>query len=586
MVWTSSLLFLLTGLVGVWAAYDRSTAAGRFALIALGLLLALVIARSGRRSKTHTLTNLSLTCCFLAVGVGGYFLLSHDWTRAAHDNFAPFRVIGLVLQSLLPDLRLLPFPNSNLVAGILVVLIPIGAAGAIRARRRRGPTRRIATVALVVALGALLMTFSRGGWLGLLIGGLYAAYLYWRFDPNNRSPWRWLGDGVLLCSGLVLFIAFGFVVLSPFVTVALGRVGVSGSLLSRPQLWQDSLLLIRDYRFTGSGLGGTAMTFSSYVFLLHVPFLYHAHNLYLQVAIEQGLPGLTAFVFILAVTGWRLRSILHKNSACELGFASSDAGSQGKYAVDRHANLYPQRRHHRPHRRIRLFAAATMGSLIALSVHGMLDAEVYASPWVPLLFLPVGLAFALPDCTPAEFSTAAGLSIPTVLRSATPALVVLAFFLLPNTPAALMANLGAVAQSQAELTLYTKGGWPIQDALRHDKLINLQPAIHKYETALALDPTNNTARRRLGQIALSLNDYKTARRHLETAYQTAPQHRVTRQLLGEVYAATGEIARSVEFWKTVPSEQGQLDLRYRWYERIRAEQELEWIRQSMALSNN
>ena len=40
------------------------------------------------------------------------------------------------------------------------------------------------------------------------------------------------------------------------------------------------------------------MVYSSYVLLLHVLYLSHAHNLFLQTAIEQGIPGLLAFIWL------------------------------------------------------------------------------------------------------------------------------------------------------------------------------------------------------------------------------------------------------------------------------------------------
>ena len=76
-------------------------------------------------------------------------------------------------------------------------------------------------------------------------------------------------------------------------------------------MWWDVLPLVKDYWYTGSGLGVTPMVLSTYAFLVHVPFLFHAHNLYLQIALEQGVFGLVAFVGIMvgslvsALSIWR-----------------------------------------------------------------------------------------------------------------------------------------------------------------------------------------------------------------------------------------------------------------------------------------
>ena len=58
--------------------------------------------------------------------------------------------------------------------------------------------------------------------------------------------------------------------------------------------------LALDYPFTGAGLGSFEMAYSSYVVLLHVGFLQHGHNLFLDVWIEQGIIGLLALTWLIA----------------------------------------------------------------------------------------------------------------------------------------------------------------------------------------------------------------------------------------------------------------------------------------------
>src|SRR5205814_5583056 len=102
----------------------------------------------------------------------------------------------------------------------------------------------------------------------------------------------------------------------------------------------------------------TEMVYSSYVLLVHVPYFSHAHNLYLQTAVEQGLPGLAA---LLCLTGLAARTLLRTR----LGSAPALA-----------------------------FQAGALASLVALLVHGMLDSQFYVSQLVPAMFLPLGLAMA------------------------------------------------------------------------------------------------------------------------------------------------------------------------------------------------
>ena len=142
----------------------------------------------------------------------------------------------------------------------------------------------------------------------------------------------------------------------------------------------------------------------------------------------------------------------------------------------------------------------------------------------------------------------------------------LLLFLLPAVRATLQANLGAVLQSRAELAHYSWPAVPIQDALRRDPAIDLAPAMARFDTALALDPGNATANRRLGQIELARGDYGAAKAYFEAAVVTAPAHRAARQLLGELHAISGDVPGARSLWQGLDLSQGQLISRRFWYD--------------------
>jgi tetratricopeptide (TPR) repeat protein len=120
-------------------------------------------------------------------------------------------------------------------------------------------------------------------------------------------------------------------------------------------------------------------------------------------------------------------------------------------------------------------------------------------------------------------------------------------------------------QTQLELSIYRWPQWPLQDALRRERAADLGPAIEDYRSALMLDARNATANRRLGQIELALGQYDAACSHLSAAYAAAPNQRATRQLLGECYALSEDVAQTVGLWRTIDVSQGQLALRTWWY---------------------
>lgn len=548
---TLSGLFLLTALVGVWAAYDRTGAWSRFGLIAGGLLVALGTAGAGQRGGERALGAIGLASAVLAAAIGLHFLLAYDWMTTKHVKFATLQQLGLWLQAHRLGLYPAQELNPNLFAGALAVLLPLGmggtACGWLQHYRRAAS---VGALALCLGLLALVLTASRGAWLGLGAGLLAAGYLEGRPFLTRRPFLRRLGDGLLLGGLLAALMGFGLALAWPNLEPWLDALPRGATAISRLKFWRDSLSLIGDYPLTGSGLGSTEMVYSSYVLLLHVGYIdRNVHNLFLQVTVEQGLPGLAAFLGLLGLAlGELVRGYRRRDGAGALRWAATAA-------------------------------------VIALLVQGLGEAGNYNGPPVLIGLLPLGFAWG---CAWQQAPKTPPTAAPLLTRHARlvrpllglVAVLALALLILPASRAAFRANLGAVAQTRAELSLYHWPEWPIQDAVRRSPQINLAPAIAHYQSALALDPANVTANRRLGQIELSLGEYHSARQHLKAAYAAAPGQRATRQLLGEAYALAGEIERAAALWQTIDVSEGQLELRQRWYTSVSEPQQAAWVTQA------
>lgn len=333
----------------------------------------------------------------------------------------------------------------------------------------------------------------------------------------------------------------------------------------RADLLRNSLDLAWDTAFTGIGLGGFQMAFSSYILLLHVGHTVHSHNLFVNVWLEQGLLGLAALVWLLgaAVVAWR--------RVRRLG------DRQGK-----------------------AWAAAALAAIAVIVVHGMVDDAFYGSRAVLLMFVPFGLLTrAQGDAVWAAYEPPT-LTQVLMSRNGFIAAAVLAFALLlgltPPVRSQFQANLGALSQTQAELSVYEWPTWPIQDALRRapgnggmlnepgattngtGTAIDLGPAIGHYQAALAIDPYNEVASRRLGQIELSQGNYPAAGELLTTAYYNDYTNRAARQLYGEWLAIEGRTEEARRVWRTVDVSAGQLDGRVWWYENIGEPDKAEAVR--------
>jgi tetratricopeptide (TPR) repeat protein len=521
-VWSSVAggCFLLTLVVGAWAAYDPVLALVRFVQIGVGLALATAIVGGASVHRVAALEWAGMGCAAATI------LLS----------------LGLLLGLT---------SNSGVIASGLMLLCPLvggvmmwdGWAG----RRLRA---WLGGGALVLALVGLIASGERTVWLSLAVGFASGGLLALWGDVRRPQPLRWAVIAFAQGGLLVGLCVYGLILVDPAVAGWLRTAPFLDGLLERTGLWRESLALVGDYRFTGGGLGATALLYSTYVYLVHVPYAYHAHNLYLQIGLEQGVLGL--------VSGWGIwmSSIL----AVIQCYHSLEKGE-------------------------RWLGLATFSALVAVAFYGLLDADLYAGWMATLLFLPCGFALALPWVSKSKThddSNSIGHALLTGLLGV-PMVLLLGWLLWPGSGAHLHANLGAVAQTRAELRRYAWPAWPIQDALRRSPAIDLSTAIAHYRAALALDNANITAHARLGQIALSRGEYGRAFEHLRSAYAVAPQRMAVRLLLGEVSAIQGAREQAVTLWQALgPDHTEAFQERVWWYQQRNASREAERLAELLA----
>lgn len=210
----------------------------------------------------------------------------------------------------------------NGVGGTLAFTIPLLAALAFgRTTDDRRPSsvisHRSSVIVLVLSLITLALTQSRGGILGTLAGLLVVAV--WR---ERRIAWL-IGAGAL---ALGAFVALGYGnALLEFVWRMDAR---HATLASRWEVWQRGLMMVRDFPYTGIGIG----TYNTIAHLLYPFFIAapdevvpHAHNQFLQVAVDLGIPGLIAYIGLLSafgVSAWRAYHIQHEARALVIGLVA------------------------------------------------------------------------------------------------------------------------------------------------------------------------------------------------------------------------------------------------------------------------
>ncbi len=522
--------FLATTVVAVWSAYDGAGALDRFFLLLGGILTVLVAPTLGRYVSIQTAVAVLAGLTTLLTLTTTVFYLSQ---RAG--------VLASVQSS---------FFSDNQAAQILAIGAPFLAALLwVAAFDRRWRVTVSRGVALAVVAAALLLTESRGALLGVGAGVGLAVYVSLRstirYRTHRRSLWLWVVDGIFLLivvGALALYVA---VVAIPEFDARLAVSAQGGSALSRIALWRDSIPLIADYYFTGSGLGTSAMVYATYAYLLHVPYLYHAHNFYLQVALEQGVPALLAWLgLVIAVTIYAVGAL---RIADRVG---------------------------------RTLLVGGFAALAAFLVHSLFEADLYFSALGGLVFYPLAalLWIAATIYEPVFEGAYAGQmtgSLPGIgfiIGMCAPLLVAL---LVPGSAPRWEANLGSVIQTQVELGVYERSSWSFQDQVRRQLRTELQPAEMYFRAALQLDPEQPTAHRRLGALALARGEFELAKSYLLAAHAATPYDRAVQQMLGEVFALDGAVAEAVALWQNLDMDQGQLIVRGWWYEWFGEPEQLE-----------
>jgi O-antigen ligase len=233
-----------------------------------------------------------------------------------------------------------PLEDANDLAFFLVAALPFALALYARTRRRRW----------LAASGLLLVgtaaTLSRGAVVALV------ALVLWALATGHLKPRTALAGVGLAVAGLVTVAAL----VPSLVTSALSqKTAVAAENVSTRELrWEAAANMAVDHPLLGLGPAGFRLNYARYSGHaepgLRAPDV--AHEMYLEVAAELGVPALLVFLGLLA--------------AC--------------YAAARRAA-----------RRERLLAAAVQGSLVAMTVAALFLTEQYFLP----LWLVAGLGAAL-----------------------------------------------------------------------------------------------------------------------------------------------------------------------------------------------
>lgn len=315
----------------------------------------------------------------ILIGIGLLFSISHWTTRVEHLRLAPvvLAAIGILLVAIAPFTvdwitdkyglfpshfysLLLPITQKvihpNIIAGAVAVLLVTLIVFQRFAWRSLPVSERSLLLLASAALGILLIvTQSRGALVGVLFGLATMMILSW----NARRI------GIVAVVGLVLLAAIVWVVGADAPLLVDSSTSIRNA-SGRLEIWSHALEVISDFRFTGIGIGNFAtVTDLFYPFVAAGPGQTHAHNLFLQIAVDTGLPGLAAWLscmfLVLLCCTQTFRFVFTRNSPILTGMS----------------------------------AGLLCGQLTML-VHGLMDAPLWATRPAITVWILWGIALALP----------------------------------------------------------------------------------------------------------------------------------------------------------------------------------------------
>ncbi|MBQ8509160.1 MAG: O-antigen ligase family protein [Clostridia bacterium] len=179
------------------------------------------------------------------------------------------------------------FENPNVLAEYLIMCLPLMFAFFLLQKQPRA--RFAVAVCGVMTAGCLIYTWSRGAWLGFLIGMVIFLLMLSRHTMT----------GLLFGTLAIPFLPF---VLPESITqrfLSIGNLGDS-STSYRVYIWQGVLNMLKEYWHTGIGIGNDSFKLVYPLYALSgIESAPHSHNLYLQITVELGVVGLIVFIAVL-----------------------------------------------------------------------------------------------------------------------------------------------------------------------------------------------------------------------------------------------------------------------------------------------
>ena len=522
-------VFLITACVGYWAAYDKSSGWIKLWLIITAVLLYYAL---GAQPKQNLLVISLLSFC-LGLGVAVYFFLTFDFAGIS---------TGIALWWI-RNRPFLGWPaiHHGYTSGLLLITT-LFAAYWLQHIWKKPFDKVSAALKIFAGLGfgvnllAFILTVSRGLWLAAACG--LGTWVLWRIITLERfakQPIKSLFPLlVLLYLGVMIIIVY----LGPARTVGAGQGEYGNN--TRAEVFERGTYFLSEYPMTGSGLDSFPGLYSQYVLVIPHFYYINSYNVFLDVAIEQGLAGGLALILVYLGNLWLAARAVMKAESNELRFLGW----------------------------LSVFA------LIVTILHGLFYDYLYNGAGTVLLLFPIGMVTLLVGhingLTAQIVQPRKTASIPSRAMIVIPILGIVVLLALSRDKLAALwyADLGAVQMSQVELKHFPTNEWATSAVVPE-----LTMADTSLRSALRYDPNNQTANYRLGLISMLRQDFTSAAVYLEKAHVSSPSHRGIIKNLGYCYVWLGEMDKAKALLEQIPESQQEIGV-YSWWWGVQGRQDL------------
>lgn len=267
-IWAFAVIYFICSITSVTPAGSLNGGLLTFAFVLFAIVLQGTITR---RNQLDRIIRLLVLGAFIVSLIGiSQVLLGVESTSTWVDS--SFETVSLRVYATLD--------NPNVLSEYLLLIIPSGIATVFTAKTRQG--KAAAGIASITMLLCLVLTLSRGGYLGLAVAAALFLVLLDR---------RFIILGVVGCFCLLIFLPD--VIIQRLLSIT---NLADTSTTYRLNIWIATIDMLKDCWLSGIGTGVTAFNAVYPRYSLNAIVAPHAHNLYLQILVECGITGLVALL--------------------------------------------------------------------------------------------------------------------------------------------------------------------------------------------------------------------------------------------------------------------------------------------------